>query len=84
MSTNLNRVFIYLYRHAWNLLQEQLHRINEDIATKENSLTLEKRALATRKRFNTAQKPETETDKNLIVTGVDKTGLSRVLGLNYA
>lgn len=47
-------------------------------------MTLEKRALATRKRLNTVNKPETETDKNLIVTGVDKTGLSKVLGLKYA
>ena len=71
-------------RHAWNLLQEQLHRINQDLALKENSLQLEKRALATRKRLNTVNKPETETDKNLIVTGVDKTGLSKVLGMQYA
>jgi hypothetical protein len=65
-------------------LQEQLRRIDEDIATKENSLTLEKRALASRKRLNNLNQPETETDKNLIVTGVDKTGLSKVLGLQYA
>lgn len=71
-------------KHAWNILQEQLHRINEDIAIKDNSLALEKRALATRKRLNTASLPQTETDKNLIVTGVDKTGLSKVLGLEYA
>ncbi len=72
------------YRHAWNVLQEQLRRIDEDIATKENSLTLEKRALASRKRLNNLNQPETETDKNLIITGVDKTGLSKVLGLQYA
>lgn len=65
-------------------MQEQLRRIDEDIATKENSLTLEKRALASRKRLNNLNQPETETDKNLIVTGVDKTGLSKVLGLQYA
>ena len=71
-------------RHAWNLLQEQLRRVNEDIALKDNSLTLEKRALATRKRLNTVNKPETETDKNKIVTGVDSTGLGKILGLQYA
>lgn len=71
-------------KHAWNLLQEQLRRINEDIALKENSLKLEKRALATRKRLNTHKLPETETDKNLILSGVDKTGLGKVLGLQYA
>jgi len=65
-------------------LQEQLRRIDEDIATKENSLTLEKRTLASRKRLNNLNQPETETDKNLIITGVDKTGLSKVLGLQYA
>ena len=72
------------FRHAWNLLQEQLRRINEDIALKENSLTLCKRALASRKRLGNFKKPETETDKNLIISGVDKTGLSKILGLQYA
>jgi len=71
-------------KHAWNLLQEQLRRVNEDIALKENSLMLEKRALATRKRLNTVHKSETETDRNFILTGVDKTGLGKVLGLQYA
>jgi len=47
-------------------------------------LTLEKRALATRKRLNTSHLPQTETDKNLILTGVDKTGLGKVLGQQYA
>lgn len=71
-------------KHAWNLLQEQLRRINEDIALKDNSLKLEKRALATRKRLNTFDVPQTETDRNLIITGVDKTGLGKVLGHQYA
>ena len=57
-------------RHAWNILQEQLRRINEDIALKENSMLLEKRALANRKRLGNFTKPETETDKNLILSGV--------------
>ncbi len=45
---------------------------------------LENRVQATRKRLAQFQKPETETDRNLIVTGIDKTGLSKVLGLQYA
>jgi hypothetical protein len=61
-----------------------LRRINDDIALKENSLMLENRVQATRKRLAQFQKPETETDRNLIVTGIDKTGLSKVLGLQYA
>ena len=65
-------------------MQEQLRRINEDIALKENSLRLEKQALATRRRLETFREPETETDKNLIISGVNKTGLSKVLGLQYA
>lgn len=81
-NCGFNRLFTL--RHAWNLLQEQLRRVNEDIAIKDNSLRLEKRALATRKRLQTFTKPETETDKNLIITGVDRTGLSKVLGLQYA
>lgn len=51
---------------------------------KDNSLKLEKRALATRKRLNTFDVPQTETDRNLIITGVDKTGLGKVLGHQYA
>ena len=75
---------MFSFRHAWNILQEQARRINEDIAIKDNSIQLCKRALATRKRLNTYRQPETETDKNLIVTGVDTTGLKKVLGLQYA
>lgn len=71
-------------KHAWNLLQEQLRRVNEDIALKDNSLVLEKRALATRKRLNTVNLNQTETDRNKIITGVDAHGLGKILGLQYA
>jgi hypothetical protein len=61
-----------------------LYRINEDLGLKENSLTLERRALASRKRLIDPSQPESQTDKNLILTGVDKTGLGKILGLQYA
>ena len=72
-------------RHAWNILQERLRRINDDILLKENSLMLENRVMATRRRLNTnVFQPETETDKNLIISGLDRTGLKKTLGLQYA
>jgi hypothetical protein len=54
-----------LFRHAWNILQQQLHRIEDEIAVKSNSIMLEKRALETRRRLNTEITPNTETDFNL-------------------
>jgi hypothetical protein len=45
---------------------------------------LDNRVMATRKRLINAFAPETETDKNLIVTGIDRHGLKKVLGLQYA
>ena len=45
---------------------------------------LENRVLATRRRLINPLAPETETEKNLIVSGIDRTGLKKVLGLQYA
>lgn len=71
-------------KHAWNILQERLRRINDDILLKENSLMLDNRVMATRKRLQNVMAPETETDKNLVVTGITRDGLKNVLGLQYA
>lgn len=45
---------------------------------------LDNRVMATRKRLVNVFKPETETDKNLIVSGIDRNGLKKVLGLQYS
>jgi hypothetical protein len=76
--------FKLIFRHAWNILQERLRRINDDILLKENSLMLDNRVMATRKRLQNVMAPETETDKNLVVTGITRDGLKNVLGLQYA
>ena len=65
-------------------MQERLRRINDDILLKENSLMLDNRVMATRKRLVNVFAPETETDKNLVVTGIQRTGLKNVIGLQYA
>jgi hypothetical protein len=45
---------------------------------------LENRVMQTRRRLVNLFTPETETDKNLIVTGIDRSGLKKILGLQYA
>lgn len=45
---------------------------------------LENRVMQTRKRLVNVFAPETETDKNLVITGIDRTGLKKILGLQYA
>ena len=45
---------------------------------------LDNRVMATRKRLVNVFAPETETDKNLVVTGIQRTGLKNVIGLQYA
>ena len=70
-------------RHAWNILQQQLHRINDEIAVKSNSIMLEQRALDTRRRLNTQLTPSTETDRNQQLFNMDKSGLRPILQSIY-
>lgn len=72
-----------LIRHAWNILQQQLHRIEDEIAVKSNSIMLEKRALETRRRLNTEIAPKTETDRNRELLNMDTSGLRSVLQSIY-
>jgi hypothetical protein len=72
-----------LFRHAWNILQQQLHRIEDEIAVKSNSIMLEKRALETRRRLNTEITPNTETDRNRQLLNMDTSGLRSVLQSIY-
>lgn len=73
----------FLFRHAWNILQQQLHRIEDEIAVKSNSIMLENRALETRRRLNTEITPNTETDRNRQLLNMDTSGLRSVLQSIY-
>ncbi len=75
--------FYDLFRHAWNILQQQLHRIEDEIAVKSNSIMLEKRALETRRRLNTEITPNTEVDRNRQLLNMDTSGLRPVLQSIY-
>ncbi|CAF1071727.1 unnamed protein product [Adineta steineri] len=70
-------------KHAWNILQQQLHRIEDEIAVKSNSIMLEKRALETRRRLNTEITPNTEVDRNRQLLNMDTSGLRPVLQSIY-
>ncbi|CAF3360819.1 unnamed protein product [Rotaria socialis] len=70
-------------KHAWNILQQQLHRIEDEIAVKSNSVMLENRALETRRRLNTEITPSTETDRNRQLLNMDTSGLRHVLQSIY-
>ena len=70
-------------RHAWNILQQQLHRIEDEIAVKSNSIMLENRALETRRRLNTEITPSTQTDRNRQLLNMDTSGLRPVLQSIY-
>jgi hypothetical protein len=71
------------FRHAWNILQQQLHRIEDEIAVKSNSIMLENRALETRRRLNTEITPNTETDRNRQLLNMDTSGLRPILQSIY-
>ncbi|CAF5043570.1 unnamed protein product, partial [Rotaria sp. Silwood1] len=70
-------------KHAWNILQQQLHRIEDEIAVKSNSVMLEQRALETRRRLNTEITPNTQTDRNRQLLNMDTSGLRHVLQSIY-
>ena len=72
-----------MHRHAWNILQQQLHRIEDEIAVKSNSIMLENRALETRRRLNTEITPSTETDRNRQLFNMDTSGLRPILQSIY-
>ena len=70
-------------RHSWNILQQNLHRIEDEIAVKSNSIMLEKRALETRHRLNTEITPQTEVDRTRQLMNMDSSGIRPVLQSIY-
>ncbi|KAI3378417.1 hypothetical protein SNEBB_005529 [Seison nebaliae] len=59
-------------KYAWNNLLEQRERVNNEIQNKENTLIICNRALAARNRLVYQKYPTTETEKNMILTGLDE------------
>ncbi|CAF1454644.1 unnamed protein product [Rotaria magnacalcarata] len=70
-------------KHAWNILQQQLHRIEDEIAVKSNSIMLENRTLDTRRRLNTEIAPSTETDRNQQLLNMDASGIRPILQATF-
>jgi len=57
-------------QHALDGLQKNLHRINDDLAEKNNSLMLDKRCMDVRQKLNPAG--QTEVQRNLTLTGIER------------
>ncbi len=60
-----------------------MHRIDDEIGVKSNSIMLEKRTLETRRRLNTELTPNTETDRNRQLLNMDSSGLRSILQSIY-
>ena len=56
-------------RHALHCLENTLHRINEDLQLKLNSLALEEQCLKSRERLTPKQ---TSMDRNMTLTGISR------------
>lgn len=59
-----------IYRHALDGLQKNLHRINDDLAEKNNSLMLDNRCMGVREKLN--PRPQTTAERNLHITGIER------------
>lgn len=57
-------------QHALDGLQKNLHRINDDLADKNNSLMLDKRSMDVRQKLN--PRPQTAIERNLGLTGIER------------
>ena len=57
-------------RHALDGLQKNLHRINDDLAEKNNSLMLDNRCMDVRQKLN--PRPQTCVERNLTLTGIER------------
>lgn len=66
MSCNLGLIF----RHALDGLYNNLHRINDDLALKNNSLDLDNKCMDVRKKLQC--RPQTSMQRNLTLTGIDR------------
>lgn len=65
---NLNTFFSC--RHSLDGLYNNLHRINDDLALKNNSLDLDNKCMDVRKKLET--RPQTCMQRNLTLTGIER------------
>jgi hypothetical protein len=63
-------IFVYFVRHALDGLENNLHRINDDLALKINSLNLDNRCMDVRQKLQV--KPQSELERNLTLTGMQR------------
>ncbi len=59
------------FRHALDGLEQNLHRINEDIQTKTNSLRLDEQCAKSRERLS-SNRPQTQQERNMTLTGMSR------------
>lgn len=57
-------------RHALDGLYNNLHRINDDLAQKNNSLDLDNKCMDVRQKLNC--RPQTTMERNLTLTGIER------------
>lgn len=60
----------FSHRHALDGLYNNLHRINDDLALKNNSLDLDNKCMDVRKKLET--RPQTAMQRNLTLTGIER------------
>ncbi|KAL8576530.1 hypothetical protein ACOMHN_003088 [Nucella lapillus] len=61
-------------QHALDGLQKNLHRINDDLAEKTNSLMLDNRCMDVRQKLN--PQPQTEIERSLTISGIERSRAS--------
>jgi hypothetical protein len=65
-----NKNIFSIFRHALDGLYNNLHRINDDLAQKNNSLDLDNKCMDVRQKLNT--RPQTTMERNLTLTGIER------------
>jgi len=58
-------------QHALDGLEQNLHRINEDLQCKTNSLKLDKQCMDSRQKLKNSQ-PQNATERNMTLTGISR------------
>lgn len=59
-----------IHRHSLDGLENNLHRINDDLALKKHSLDLDNRCVDVRQKLQV--RPQTTLDRNLSLTGMER------------
>jgi hypothetical protein len=64
------KLLLLFCRHALDGLEQNLHRINEDLQCKTNSLRLDQQSLAARQKLK--DPIQTATERNMTLTGMTR------------